>query len=409
MNYVRSFSRSLLMIFCGLLYVVSLSAQSDVGSITGFVRDPSGATVPNAKVTVRNEATGVERVATSNESGFYTVTNIPSALYTVTAEASGFKRFESAHNKLDPNSTLAVDAALTVGAATETVEVTASPQQVQSESAAVQKLITTQQIESLELNGRNPVLLAQLQPGVRGGALAGLNFGLTQGPSNINGSRNQENLITFDGAPATRTRSNGAAIGAADVDSTQEIQILTAAYNAEYGRTSGGQIRIISRSGTQQFHGALYEYFRNDALNANSWSRNSNPSTAFVPPFHYNQFGFAIGGPVIIPGTHFNHDRNKLFWFWGTEFLKYNFLETAFQTVPTDLMRQGNFSELLNPSNPFYGKAVTIYDPSTCPVAGASTCQAFSNNVIPANRLSQNGIALLRAYPAPEHRRLRER
>src|SRR5207245_3698997 len=155
-------------------------------------------------------------------------------------------------------------------------EVTATAVVLQTESASVQALVTRQQIDLLELNGRNPVGLAGLAPGARGGNAAGLNFGFGQGPSNFNGSRNPENLITYDGAPATRTRSNGTSLGSADVDSTQEVQILTADYAPEYGRTSGGQIRIITKSGGQQFHGATYEYVRNTVLHANTWQRNAN-------------------------------------------------------------------------------------------------------------------------------------
>src|SRR5690349_3149614 len=192
---------------------LALFAQSDLGSITGFVKDPTGATVPNATVIVKNEATGTERRTTTSESGFYTVTNIPAGFYTVDVEAKGFKKYESVHNKLDPSATLAIDAPLTVGAASETVEVTAVAQALQTESASVQALVSRQQIDMLELNGRNPVALAFLAPGARGGNIAGLNFGFSQGPANFNGSRNPENLITYDGAPATRTRSNGTSLG----------------------------------------------------------------------------------------------------------------------------------------------------------------------------------------------------
>ena len=157
-----------------------------------------------------------------------------------------------------------------------------------------------------------------------------------------------------------RTRSNGTSLGAADVDSTQEIQILTAAYAAEYGRSSGGQIRIITRSGGQQFHGAAYDYVRNAAFNANTWTRNHTPGPDFlqldkVPHNVYNQFGYNIGGPFYIPGK-FNKDKNKFFWYWGQEWVRYRFLDTSSQTVPSLLMRQGDFSELLNPTNVYYGK-----------------------------------------------------
>src|SRR5882762_8441407 len=225
-----------------------LFAQSDLGKISGFIKDPSGATIANAKVTVQNKS-GVERQTTTNESGYYVITNVPPGFYTMIAEATGFQRYETRDNKLDPSADLVIDATLTVGASTQTVEVSASTVLLQTESAALQKLVTREQIDSLELNGRNPIWLAALVPGARGTTLANLNFGFTQGPANFNGSRNPENLITFDGAPATRTRSNGTSLGAADVDSTQEVQILTTDYAPEYGRTSGAQIRFTTKTG----------------------------------------------------------------------------------------------------------------------------------------------------------------
>src|SRR5438309_775127 len=389
-----------IMMLCGILGGAgSLLAQSDLGKISGFVKDPSGATVPNAKVTIRSN-TGVERQTTTNESGYYVITNVPPGLYTMTVEASGFQKFESTNNKPDPAADMVIDASLTVGQANQTVEVSASAVVLQTESAAVQKLVTREQIDSLELMGRNPVLMANLLPGMRGGTLANLSFNFTQGPSNINGARTPESLITYDGAPAVRTRSNGTSIGAADVDSTQEIQILTADYAPEYGRSSGGQIRIISKSGSQQFHGAVYEYVRNTAFNANTWQRNAVATTSRVTaPIHYNQFGYNLGGPFYIP-NHFNTDKTKVFWYWGEEWVRYIFTDTNGLTVPTVLMRQGNFSELLDPSNIFYHKTVVLVDPKTG--------QPFPGNIIPApgtattgSTASPNGLGILNAYPLP--------
>jgi Carboxypeptidase regulatory-like domain/TonB-dependent Receptor Plug Domain len=381
--------RAALVVLSVLLFFHLASAQSDLGVISGYIKDSTGATVPKAKVTVTNQ-TGLERTATTNDSGYYTITNLPPGFYSFSVEAAGFKKYQSTTNKLDPSANLSIDATLTVGAASETVEVTGTATALQTETASVQKDVTREQIDALELNGRNPIYMASLVPGARGGNLASLNFNFTQGPSNFNGSRNWENLITYDGAPATRTRANGTSLGAADVDSVSEIQVLTADYSPEYGRTSGGQIRIITRSGTRDFHGAAYEYFRNDALNANTWQRNLNPSTAFVPPFHYNQFGYNLGGPFYIPGK-FNTDKNKIFWYWGEEWARYRFTDTATWTVPSDLMRQGNFSELLSPTNYFYGHSVTIMNPTT----GAP----FSNNIIPQDMLSPSGLGILKAYP----------
>src|SRR5437868_6005497 len=218
----RRISLALILSVC-LLAAGTLVAQSDLGRISGFIKDPSGATIPSAKVTVQNKS-GVTRQTTTNESGYYTITNVPAGLYTVVAEAPGFQKFQSADNKLDPASNLVVDATLAVGAATQTVEVSASALQLQTESAQVQRLVNREQIDALELNGRNPIFMANLVPGVRGNNLDGLSIGVGGLSTNINGARTPESLVTYDGAPAMRTRSNGAVLGQPDVDSTQEIQ-----------------------------------------------------------------------------------------------------------------------------------------------------------------------------------------
>ncbi len=369
----------------------SAFAQSDNGVINGTVKDPSGAGVPNATVVVKDQGNGVEHSFTSNSAGFYTATNLPPAVYTISVTAAGFKKFETTNAKLEAASTLEVNLDLAIGSSTETVEVMSNATQLQTETATVQTQVTREQIDSLELNGRNPIGLASLVPGAHGGNLAGLNFNFSQGPSNFNGSRNPENLITYDGAPATRTRSNGTSLGAADVDSTSEVQILTAAYAAEYGRTSGAQIRIVTKAGGSEFHGAAYEYVRNAAFNANTWTRNKTIGQNFVPTFNYNQYGFNIGGPFYIPGK-FNTAKSKFFWYWGDEWVRYRFTDSAQWTVPTALMRQGNFSELLTngPAN-ILGKVVQLTDPTTkAPISG---------NVIPTAELSPNGLGILKAYP----------
>ena len=390
MNNVSS--RRALQLALMILICASLAfAQSDLGSISGFVKDPSGAVVPKAKVTVKNTS-GLERQTNTNDSGYFTVTNIPPSIYTISVEVAGFKKYESTNNKLDASGALNADVTLAVGSAVETVEVSASAQVLQTESATVQKNVTREQIDSLELNGRNPIFMANLVPGTRGGNLAGLSFNFSQGPSNINGARTQDSLITYDGAPAVRTRSNGTSLGAADVDSTQEIQILTAAYSAEYGRSGGGQIRIITKSGGPEFHGAAYDYIRNDVFNANTWTRNKTAGQQFTAPINYNQFGYNIGGPFYIPGK-FNTSKSKFFWYWGQEWVRYRFTDISNLAVPSPLMRQGNFSELLSPTNVWYGSAKQLVDPTTkAPIPG---------NIIPANQLSPSGIGILRAYPLP--------
>jgi hypothetical protein len=386
-----------------IIFPLNSRAQSDVGTIVGFVRDQSGAVLPNAKVTIANEGTGEEHTVATDSQGHYTVPSLPPASYSVTAEASGFKKFTSSHNKLDSNSTISIDANLSVGAATQTVEVSDTASVLQTQSGAVQSEVTGTQVQNQELNGRNPLYMAQLLPGVRGGATLGdFNFAVGGGqPFQINGARTQDTMVTFDGAPAVRTRGNGAIIGVASVDATQEMQVLTANYSPEYGSAAGGQIRVVTKSGTSDFHGSLYEYLRNSALNANTWTRNLTPSTRFAAPFVYNNFGFAVGGPLWIPKVGFtNALRHKFFWFVNEDWIRYRFTDTQQQAVPTALMRQGNFSELLAP-NAWYPTGTVIYDPTTCPSVGAATCVPYPNNTIPVDQRSPNGMAILNAYPAP--------
>ncbi len=366
-------------------------AQSDNSTVSGVVTDPSGATIPGAKVVLKNQLTGLTREATTNESGNYVIPIIPAGTYTMSVEATGFKKFESKDNKVDPNVPANMSATLQVGALTETVEVTATVSQLQTETGALGKLVEGRQIQDIQLNGRNPVFLALLKPGVRSGTLlSGFSFAMTTGGLNINGSRTQDNLITYDGAVAVRTRSNGTSIGAADLDTTAEVQILTASYSAEYGRSAGGQVRVVSKSGGPQLHGTLYEYLRNAKMDANSWTRNRD-GNGFQTPMKFNQFGFNVSGPVMIPKV-FNTDRTKMFFTYSEEWAKRRTDGSGSGTVPSPKMKTGDFSELLGP-NTWYSTPQPIKDPTTG--------LPFANNVIPAARLSPNGIGLLKVYPDP--------
>jgi Carboxypeptidase regulatory-like domain len=393
----------------GLIAAASITgfAQSDNSQLSGFAKDQAGGAISGAKVTVKNETREFTRTTTTNAEGYYVVSSLPPGLYTITVEATGFKLFQATGKKLDPNIAANEDVTLVPGQLTETVNVTASSASVQTETATVGKLVEGKQIESLQLNGRNPLFLAQLKPGVAGNAMGGFSFGLTTAGLNINGSRTQDNLITFDGAVGVRTRSNGTSIGVADLDSTQEVQVLTANYNAEYGRAAGGQIRIVTKSGSRDFHGNFYEYLRNSAFNANEWSRNANAppnqpcsdpqfekATHCRPnPFRFNQFGYNLSGPVIIPGTGINRERNKLFWLWGQEWLRERRALNRSLIVPSLRMRNGDFGELLDPNNVYIRGGLQVLNPET----GVP----FANNVIPAGMLSPNGLGILRAFPEP--------
>ena len=367
-------------------------AQFDRGQIAGIVKDQTGGVIPGATVTVTNVQTRLARTIATDVTGYYIFTALAPGAYDVEVSLEGFKKWTQSNVKLDAAAKVVLDVTLQTGGLSEsvTVEARTTPLQFDSQN---RKTIELKDVQDMALNGRNPINLAMLKAGVRGGSFNGMNAdSLTTGGFNINGSRSDENVIFIDGAIATRTRSNGAIVGTVNVDTVQEIQVLTSNYLPEYGRSSGGQIRFVTKGGGHDFHGSLYDYVRNDKLDANSWSRNAanNPLLTKPAPLHYNQFGGTIGGPLTIPGK-FNTNRDKVFFFWAEEGIRWRQESTNTGTVPSAKMRTGDFSELLDPANPFFGRAITIRDPATG--------LAFPNNIIPANLLSANGLALLRAYP----------
>lgn len=367
--------------------------QTTSSSISGTVADPSGAVIPNAKITATNTATGHVSTATADGRGGYTITNMPPGTYTVSATASGFQAVTQNNVAVDPSIGRQVDFTLRTGSAKTTVTVTANANALQTQSASVGQLVTRVQVKSIALNGRNPIYLSQLEPGVtRNAPLTSFNFTPDFGGPQISGARNDSILVTLDGAPMIRTRGNGTTTGVADVDTISQVQILSTTYPAEYGLTDGGILAQIPRFGTQNFHGSAYEYLRNSFFDANTWIRkqSKNPTTADHPtPFRYNQFGWVLGGPVAIPGV-WQPLRKKLFFMVGQEYLRYRLSPTQTGTVPTALMRTGNFSELLGPN--IFSAPVQLVNPYT----GAP----YPNNVITSG-LSPNGLALLNAYPAP--------
>jgi hypothetical protein len=379
------------------LLALPVHAQFDSAQISGVVRDTQGQVVPGAIIRVQNEATKLERTYVSDASGYYIALSLPPGVYQVTVELTGFKKYIKTNLRLDGAAKVSADAVLSTGGVEEVITVVAEATPLQSNTGAVSKTIESKQIQDLMINGRNPINLAMLKPGVRGGNAfnAFLPDSLTMGGFNINGSRPDENLITIDGAIASRTRSANAIIGTVNVDTVQEIQVLTASYLPEYGRSSGGQIRFVTKGGGHDFRGNVYGFFRDESLDANSWARNNSPlpeQNGKPAPYSFKQYGYDIGGPVTIPGK-FNQNRDKMFFFFAQEWIDYYREDTVTVTVPSEKMRRGDFSELLNANNGFFSGARIINDPLTG--------QPFPGNIIPTNRLSPNGIGLLNVYPLP--------
>lgn len=378
-----------------LFFANPAMAQFDTGQISGFVRDASGAVIPGVSVTATNEGNAQEREAVSNGEGYYVFPGLLVGTYTLGAELAGFNRSITRGVRVSAAARISVDLTLRVGNLTDRVEVQAAA--ILTESPVLGRTVGEQQIQQLPLSGRNPVFVARLQAGVVGGRLG--NFGGTSlgtGIQSISGGRANDVLITVDGAVANRTRSTeDTMLGAQHVDTVQEVQVLTTNYSAEYGRASSGIVRIVTKGGTRDFRGTVSELFQHEALNANTWARNrsGDPRLSSSPPSQrFNQFGFAVGGPIFVPGR-FNADRSRLFFFWGEEWARRRQEVTHQLTVPSLAMRRGDFSELLDPRNPYFNRTRVITDPLTR--------QPFPNNVIPAGRISPQGQALLNVYPEP--------
>lgn len=374
-----------------LAWASPAAAQFERSQISGTVKDQTGGVVPGVTVTATSIQTQVPSVAITDGSGFYTFPNLRPGVYDISAELQGFKRVVRNSIQLDAAGSLTLDFTLETGALTEQVTVTAEQPPLQTD-VAIRKTVESKDLEQLSFSGRNPIGVASLKAGVVGGSFNSRNFNdLGNGGFNINGSRADENNITVDGATAIRTRSSGAIVGIQNVDALQEVQVLTANYMPEYGRSSGGQIRFVTKSGSNRYSGSASFFYRDESLQANSWSRNrsTNPTENQGPaPFDYKQYGYAFGGPV--PGAIF---EDKLFFFGAQEWVNFFQEATEIITVPTARMRNGDFGELLDPNNGFFTGARVIRDPSTG--------QPFPNNVLPQDRLSPTGMAILNAYPMP--------
>jgi len=379
-------------------------AQFQTGEVSGFISDKTGATVLGAVVKVVNADTRAEHQTFTDEAGYYIFTNLMPGNYEISVEMPNFQKVHQPGVNVDAHSKVRVDASLEPKGVSETVNVIVNQTDTQRDSALRAKTTERRDIQDLALNGRNAINFVLLTPGVRGGPFNSFNpDDLGAIGFSVNGSRLEENLITIDGTIATRTRASGAIIGIPNADTVQEIKVFTSNYLPEYGRSSGGQVRFITRSGTQDFHGSVFEFFRNSALDANSWGRNAsnNPDIARKPaPFTFNQFGYDLSGPVYLAKRV--NENSKMFFFWAQEWIVWRRFDTSIQTVPTLKMRQGDFSELLSANNSFFGRPVFIRDPlktGACNESDQTAC--FPGNVIPFERLSRNGLGLLKTYPLP--------
>lgn len=380
----------------------SAFAQDTRGTFTGTVTDPSGAAIAGAKLSAQNTQTNVTVQGTTGSDGSYLIPYLPPGPYTVTVESQGFKRLLRQGIELRISERVTLDFRLEIGATQESVNVTAEAPLLEVSTATTGQVVDRRRIAELPLAEGNPMTLIQLAPGIVITGNWTSNSALSNsGPSNfeVNGSPGG-NEFTLDGSPNTADRQGQ---GAARVglqpptDAVEEFKVVTASFDAQQGRTAGGSIDVAVRSGTNEFHGSLYEFVRNDILMANSFffNREGRPRQ----PRRYNRYGGTVGGPVSIPKLYSGKD--KTFFFVSYERVRPITPNLETLTVPYEDFRRGDFSSLLNRATPLY-----VYDPRTARTEGARVvrdpiqCNGRLNVICP-DRISPVATNYLSFVPLP--------
>ena len=382
---------------------LSMYGQTVSGRISGTVKDANGAAIPNANVTITNLATNLVRTATTDDDGFYNATNLPVGTYTVAAVGTGFKKAEQAGIALAADARLTVDLTLEPGQVTETVQVSSTVgETVNTTSGEVARVVDQRQVQNLALNGRNYMQLVTLIPGsvILDEDQLALTTSLSISQAAINGNRPNYNNLTVDGGFNMDSGSNNSQINNVGIDFIQEVKIETSNFSAEYGRNAGAAINIVTRGGGNTFHGSVFEFFRNDKLDARRF---------FAPvraKLRFNNFGWNFNGPI---------KKDKFFFFGGQEWKYIRQLSDAMrQTLPTHAERNGDFSVRLRGPDGVVGTADdgALRDPAKA----ANTCVApvfnsdgsiktaairtgcFPGNLIPSNLLTTDGKAIASVY-----------
>jgi hypothetical protein len=374
---------SLAILFLVCLSAVSLYAQNETAVLAGLVTDPSGAAVPNAQLRLTNDATGATRQTISSALGEYRFDLLEPGDYSLRVTANGFRPSETPKLHLQVAQTSQFNVALTLGTTTEAVTVQADVSPLTTESVGQGTVITQEKVQALPLNGRQFLQLALLSPGVSSGGIAVQQNSLRQGEIggiSVAGSRTNDSAYLLDGVVNTDPDYNALSY-VPSVDAIAEFQVQVAQYSAEYGRASGGQINVITRSGSNEFHASAWEFVRNNIFDTRPFNLTTQPD---VPQFQRNQFGVTAGGPIR---------KNKLFAFFNYEALRTRQAGANLTTigVPDSLQRTGNFS----------GEIATtkIYDPNSPIVGGSRT--AFAGNIIPTGRIDPSVLAAMAALPLP--------
>lgn len=381
MRFLSIFSNVLLVATACVCLSPSLPAQQVSGTISGTVRDPQGAGIAGAKVTLSDQRQAYTRETRTNQEGHFLFSQMTPSLFRVSVEASGFKKFEQRDIQLYASDRINLaEITLTIGDVVESVTVEGSAATLQTASAERASVLTGKQVVDLALNGRSFLDLARVVPGVvYTGGLGGIM---------ANGNRGSQNNLTVDGITNVDTGSNGTQLATMNIDQISDFKLITNAQPAEFGRSSGAQIQVITKSGTRDYRGTAYWFWRHESLNANLWRNNIEGRQR--PLQRNTTAGFNLGGPVTIPKWNFNRDKDKLFFFVGLEWQE-QLVPNGVRNVrmPTAEERKGDFSRAVEGG----GSPVRVIDPTT----GAP----FPGMQIPASRINADGQKILNFYPQP--------
>ena len=377
------------------LCLAGLFAQEFRGTLTGRVMDQQGAAIPGVRIIATQVETGSKSETISSSVGQYTLPFLPPGAYSVSAEATGFKRYALERIQVPTGERVALDITLEIGQLTETVTVTAEASLIETTTASSGQVISSRQIENMPLNGRTPLVLAQLSFGVIPTSDPRFYRPFDNaGPSDFSmgGAPARTNELLVDGSPDA-TGNNRVAFNP-PVDSVEEVRVHTFEADAAYGHTGGGTVNVVLKGGSNTLHGAAYNFNQVSALAATPFFTNRAGQRKSVT--RYNQYGINSGGPLVIPKLF--DGRNKVFFYFAFEGIKDSFAEPRTETVPTEAMRRGDFSALLR-----VNASYQIYDPATSVIEGSRVRrQPFPDNIIPANRISPIARAYLQQfYPLP--------
>lgn len=391
---------------CFLLFILSsplCRAQlTTTGTISGTVTDASGAVVPQASITIMNEATRTPALTHSNNDGSFAVSGLSPGTYTITATKQGFQTSSVSNIVLHPAQVATVPLTMQVGLVTTKVNVTASAAQVQTATPEISSEVTREQVATLPLNGRNYQSLSALMPGVTNlNPDTAQNQGgfLTSNVMSINGQGQSGTMYYLDGIWNMNTGNMTQTTITPNPDTIQEVRVLQNNYGVQYSLMGANVVLLETKSGTDTFHASAYEYLRNDAFDARNFFSSS------VSPLKQNIFGYTFGGPFYIP-HHYNTDKSKTFFFWSQQFVRQHIASVLRGADPTQDMRGGDFGSIC--TSGFAANGVcndrnadgTVADQLTNPATG----QPFANNVIPANMLNSSSLSLLNALePLPNN------